>query len=120
MVMNGRAVIDARLKDLRVVRSPLLSPPRVDEPHEGRKVTASIHSEDHARVRAPVPTADSAAPVPVPGERVVAGTAVLPHPSYARTRRVGRCLTPWCLSSRAGVQTAEAPRQEGHLKEQAF
>jgi len=30
-VTKERAVIDARLKDLRVVRSPLTSPPRIDE-----------------------------------------------------------------------------------------
>jgi hypothetical protein len=49
-------------------------------------------------VLAPAPTADIAAPVPVPGPRVVAGTAALPHPFFARTGRVGRGLAPWCLS----------------------
>ena len=41
------------------------------------EVTASIHSEDPARVPAPVPTADTRAPVPVPGHPVVAGIAAL-------------------------------------------
>jgi hypothetical protein len=31
MVTKGRAVVDARLKDLRVIKSPLLSPPRIDD-----------------------------------------------------------------------------------------
>jgi hypothetical protein len=38
MVTKERAVIDARLKDLRVVRSPLLSPPRVDNRSERRSL----------------------------------------------------------------------------------
>jgi hypothetical protein len=36
MVTKGRAVIDARVKDLRAVRSPLLSPLRVDDRSERR------------------------------------------------------------------------------------
>ena len=45
MVTKGRAVVDARLADLRVVRSLLLSPPRVDEhgeksPHPYHRLTA--------------------------------------------------------------------------------
>jgi len=34
--------------------------------------------------------------------------------------RVGRCLVSCCPSQRAAVHTAEAPRQEGGLKEQAL
>ena len=145
MVTKERAIVDAPLEDLRVIRSPIVSPvtmrPRagvagmsggeradtfsaiptspqtmsctpswawtrcrhrgsmIIKRREGeKKLTASIHSADPARVPAPVPTADTSAPVPVPGHLVVAGTAALPHPSCTRTVRVDRGLVPWCLS----------------------
>jgi len=34
MVTKGRAVIDARLEDLSVIRAPTVSPARVDAYHE--------------------------------------------------------------------------------------
>jgi hypothetical protein len=60
-----------------------------------KKLTASIHSEDPARVLAPAPTADISAPGPAPGPLVVAGIVALPHPSFARTGRGDRGLAPY-------------------------
>ena len=86
---EGKGYVYARLEDHCVGRSPLVSQPRVDEHHEGQEVTASIHSAAPARVPAPAATADIAAPVPLPGHLGVAGSRVLPYPSFARRGKVG-------------------------------
>ena len=102
MTQNGdewKAVIDARLEDLDVIRLPRVSQAGVDKPHERQEVTASIHNADLAPVRALAPTADSVTLVPAPGHRAIAGSRALPHPSCARNLwsprmgRVCRCLT---------------------------
>jgi len=85
--------------------------------HATEPITASIHSEDPARVLAPAPTADISAAVPAPGHFAVPGIGALPHPSFARTGRVGRCLAFCPPQNRAGVHTAEEPLQEGRLQE---
>src|SRR5262245_51017125 len=98
MVTNGSAVIDARLKDLDVIRLPRVSQPRVDEHHEGQEVTASIHSADLAHVHASAAIAHTSAPVLAPGHCAVAGSRVLLHPSSARRGRIGKCLACLCPS----------------------
>src|SRR6266436_4565300 len=105
----------------RAARSPGDTTSHVHEDCRGtltrQPITASIHSEDPALVLAPAPTADISAPVPAPGHCAVSGIGALPHPSFARTGRVGRCLAFCPPQNMAGVHTEEAPLKAGPLQE---